>query len=92
MSSCQPLTADRGCLTHRQVLALASEVDYGAEVIRFLAYTGLRSGEMAALRVLGFDMLRRRVNVSRAVGARTRAPWCGPPLRRPNAARCRSPR
>jgi hypothetical protein len=37
-------------------------------VIRFLAYTGLRWGEMAALRaVQDFDMLRRRVNVSRSV-------------------------
>jgi integrase len=36
-------------------------------MIRFLAYTGLRWGEMAALRVQDFDMLRRRVNVSRSV-------------------------
>jgi hypothetical protein len=35
------------------------------EVVRFLAYTGLRWGEMAALRLQDFDMLRRRVNVSR---------------------------
>lgn len=33
-----------------------------------MAYTGLRWGEMAALRaVQDFDMLRRRVNVSRSV-------------------------
>ena len=37
------------------------------EVVRFLAYTGLRWGEMAALRVENFDMLRRRVNVVAAV-------------------------
>lgn len=36
-------------------------------MVRFLAYTGLRWGEMAALRVQDFDMLRRRVNVSRSV-------------------------
>ncbi|MFC8385831.1 site-specific integrase [Nocardia sp. NPDC057272] len=36
-------------------------------MIRFLAYTGLRWGEMAALRVSNFDMLRRRVNVLEAV-------------------------
>lgn len=35
--------------------------------MRFLAYTGLRWGEMAALQVCDFDMLRRRVNVSRSV-------------------------
>jgi len=61
--------ADRGYLSHAQVLALASEVDHGSEVVKFLAYTGLRWGEMAALRVRDFDMLRRRVNVSRAVAA-----------------------
>ena len=36
-------------------------------VIRFLAYTGLRWGETAALRVHNFDMLRRRVNITEAV-------------------------
>ena len=35
--------------------------------MRFLAYTGLRWGAMAALRVCDFDMLRRPVNVSRSV-------------------------
>lgn len=59
--------ADRGYLSHAQVAALASRVDRQAEVVRFLAYTGLRWGEMAALRVQDFDMLRRRVNVSRSV-------------------------
>jgi integrase len=34
-----------------------------------LAYCGPRWGEMAALRVQDFDMLRRRVNVSRAESA-----------------------
>ena len=59
--------ADRGYLTHAQVAALADAVDRNATVVRFLAYTGLRWGEMAALRVQDFDMLRRRVNVSRSV-------------------------
>lgn len=36
-------------------------------VVRFLAYTGLRWGEMAALRRQDFDMLRRRATVARAV-------------------------
>ena len=56
--------ADRGYLSHAQVAALADAVERQAEVVRFLAYTGLRWGEMAALRVQDFDMLRRRVNVS----------------------------
>jgi integrase len=59
--------ADRGYLNHAQVAALAAAVDSHPEVIRFLAYTGLRWGEMAALRVQDFDILRRRVNVSRSV-------------------------
>ena len=57
----------RGYLTHDQVELLAREVgDYGT-VVRFLAYSGLRWGEMAALRVDSMDMLRRRVNVTQAV-------------------------
>ncbi|GAC1398571.1 MAG: hypothetical protein NVS4B6_24780 [Mycobacterium sp.] len=55
--------ADRGYLTHEQVVALAAAVNRDGVVVRFLAYTGLRWGEMAALRVQDFDMLRRRVNV-----------------------------
>jgi integrase len=39
----------------------------GITVVRFLAYTGLRWGEMAALRVESMDMLRRRVNIRQAV-------------------------
>ncbi len=59
--------ADRAYLTHSQVLALADSAPYSGTVIKFLAYTGLRFGEMAALRVRDFEMLRRKVNVSRAV-------------------------
>lgn len=59
--------ADRGYLTHRQVAALAAAVEFRPEAVRFLAYTGLRWGEMAALRVQDFEMLRRRVNISRNV-------------------------
>ena len=57
----------RGYLTHEQVELLAAEVGDYATVIRFLAYTGLRWGEMAALRLDSFDMLRRRVNIRQAV-------------------------
>ena len=46
---------------------LAGEVGDYATVVRFLAYSGLRWGEMAALRVESFDMLRRRVNIRQAV-------------------------
>lgn len=70
--------ADRGYLSHEQVIALASAVERDAVVIRFLAYTGLRWGEMAALRVQDFDMLRRRVNVSRSVTESGGLVWSTP--------------
>ena len=38
-----------------------------ALVVRFLAYTGLRWGEMAALRVRDVDALRRRMLIARSV-------------------------
>jgi integrase len=70
--------ADRGYLSHGQVAALAAAVDRPSEVVRFLAYTGLRWGEMAALRVQDFDMLRRRVNVSRSVTESGGLVWSTP--------------
>jgi integrase len=70
--------ADRGYLSHRQVAALAAAVERQPEVVRFLAYTGLRWGEMAALRVQDFDMLRRRVNVSRSVTESGGLVWSTP--------------
>lgn len=49
-------------LTHQQVEALATKSDE-PDMIRFLAYTGLRWGEMAALKVkhLDFKKLRMRI-------------------------------
>lgn len=70
--------ADRGYLSHAQVAALADAVERHGEVVRFLAYTGLRWGEMAALRVQDFDMLRRRVNVSRSVTESGGLVWSTP--------------
>jgi integrase len=70
--------ADRGYLSHQQVVALSSAVGRQSEVVRFLAYTGLRWGEMAALRVQDFDMLRRRVNVSRSVTESGGLVWSTP--------------
>lgn len=58
--------------------ALAEAVDRRPEVVRFLAYTGLRWGEMAALRVQDFDMLRRRVNISRSVTESGGLVWSTP--------------
>lgn len=70
--------SDRGYLSHGQVDALASAVERRGEVVRFLAYTGLRWGEMAALRVQDFDLLRRRVNVSRSVTESGGLVWSNP--------------
>jgi integrase len=70
--------ADRGYLSHAQVAGLAAALDRQPEVVRFLAYTGLRWGEMAALRVQDFDMLRRRVNVSRSVTESGGLVWSTP--------------
>lgn len=55
-------------LTHRQMhdLAEACGDDYRL-VVLFLAYTGLRWGEMAALKVGRVDFLRRRVLVAESV-------------------------
>ncbi len=60
--------SERRFLTHRQVheLAEACGEDYRLMVL-FLAYTGLRWGEMAALRVHRVDFLRRRVLVAESV-------------------------
>ena len=58
---------NRGYLSYAQVHKLAAGCgDYG-DVVLFLAYTGLRWGEMAALKVGRLDMLRRRIEVAEAV-------------------------
>src|SRR6202790_4921411 len=72
--------ADRGYLSHAQVAALAAAVQRQPEVVRFLAYTGLRWGEMAALRLCDFDMLRRRVSVSRSVTESGGLVWSAPKM------------
>jgi integrase len=47
-------------------LATAVGEDHGL-VVRLLAYTGLRWGELAALSVASVDLLRRRLQITRAV-------------------------
>jgi integrase len=70
--------ADRGYLSHAQVAVLADAVERNGTVVKFLAYTGLRWGEMAALPVCDFDMFRRRVNVSRSVTESGGLVWSTP--------------
>lgn len=72
------LHPDRGYLSHAQVAALAGAVGRQGEVVKFLSYTGLRWGEMAALRVQDFDVLRRRVNISRSVTESGGLQWSTP--------------
>jgi len=58
---------ERGYLNHRQIDALATECGTDGDIVRFLAYTGLRWGEMVALRVADIDFARSRIRVSASV-------------------------
>ena len=60
---------DRRYLTHQQVQKLAQAAGDQGLAILFLAYTGVRFGEMAALRVGRVDVLRRQVEIADAVTA-----------------------
>ncbi|AKV86546.1 MULTISPECIES: tyrosine-type recombinase/integrase [Microbacterium] len=53
----------RAYLTHQQVERLATASLY-PDVVRFLAYTGLRWGEATGLTVADVDVARRRLNIS----------------------------
>lgn len=60
--------AEKVYLSHAQVEALAGECGPSyALLVRFLAYTGLRWGEMAALRVSRLDFERSRILVAESV-------------------------
>jgi integrase len=54
-------------LTHEQVDALATGAGEHRMVGLFLAYTGVRFGELAALRVRHLDLMRRRATIAEAV-------------------------
>lgn len=60
-------TRKHGYLTHTQVAQLAAQLgDYG-DVVLVLAYTGIRWGELAGLRVGRVDFQRRRLNIEEAI-------------------------
>jgi len=60
--------AEKRYLTHAQVETLAAEVGPAwSLLVYFLAYTGLRWGEVAALRVSRLDLLRRRAVVAESI-------------------------
>lgn len=62
------IKVNKGYLTHDQVWTLADEIDSRYRtLILFLAYTGLRFGEAAALSVADLSMLRKQVHVRQQV-------------------------
>ncbi|MFF1299978.1 MULTISPECIES: tyrosine-type recombinase/integrase [unclassified Streptomyces] len=70
---------DRCFLTPAQVSAvadaLAQKQPWHGLVVRMSAYTGLRAGEMAALRIRDINLLHRVVEVRRTVARRTGQGW-----------------
>ncbi len=75
-------------LDHDQVEDLASACGGYELLMGFLAYTGLRWGEMSALRVARIDLFRRRVHVVRAF-AEVRGKLVEGRRSRIRSARCR---
>lgn len=59
--------AEKVFLTHAQVAELAAAAEPYGLIVRVLAYTGLRWGELAALRVRRVDLVRRRLLVAESV-------------------------
>jgi integrase len=59
--------ADKRYLRAGQVAAFAAAAGPGRLVVLTLAYTGMRWGELAALRVSRVDLLRRRIHVAESV-------------------------
>lgn len=60
-------TAERMYLRHHEVHELAVVCGQYRLVVLFLAYTGTRFGEMAALRVHSLDLMRRRAVIADSV-------------------------
>jgi integrase len=60
-------TTERRYLTHGQVADLAEGCGPYRLLVLALAYTGMRWGEVAALRVRRVDLLRRRIEVAESV-------------------------
>lgn len=59
--------AERTYLTHADVDALADACGDYCLAVLFLAYTGVRFGELAALRVGRLDLMRRRATIAESV-------------------------
>nr|WP_196830661.1 site-specific integrase [Frigoribacterium sp. CG_9.8] len=54
-------------MTHEQLAQVAERCGQSADIVLFLAYTGVRWGEMAALKADRVDISRRRVEIAEAV-------------------------
>ncbi len=61
-------------LTHEQVADVADACDEYRLAVLFLAYTGIRFGELAALRIGRLDLMRRRATIAESVTERPPAP------------------
>ena len=61
------VVTERRYLSHHRVRDLASHCGQQGLTVLFLAYTGVRFGEMAALRVGRLDLLRRRAIIAESV-------------------------
>jgi integrase len=59
--------AEKVFLTHVQVAQLATAAEPHGLIVRVVAYTGLRWGELAALRVRRVDLVRRRLVIAESV-------------------------
>lgn len=59
--------AEKIFLTHAQVADLANATEPHGLIVRVLAYTGLRWGELAALRVKRVDLTRRRLLIAESM-------------------------
>ena len=76
-------------LTHDQLDALADAAGRERLVIFFLGYTGVRYGEMVALRVRNLDLIKRRALIAKAVAdVNGRAVFDTPKNHQRRAVRC----
>ncbi|HEX3827210.1 MAG TPA: site-specific integrase [Sporichthyaceae bacterium] len=73
------VTAERRYLNHEQTHALATASGQYRLVVLFLAYTGVRFGEVAALRVGRVDFLRRRALIAESMTLVRGVPTWGTP-------------
>jgi len=60
-------TKERMYLSHQEVHQLAEACGPYRLVVLFLAYTGVRFGELAALRIHHIDLVRRRASITESV-------------------------